>query len=79
MPFSDYIIKQAWQRSGGRCECTRRGHAHIGRCDRRLLESYRGDTATEFGWEACSKSGLYNDLSDCEILCFDCQETISYV
>ncbi|MBA7668189.1 hypothetical protein ES703_76298 [subsurface metagenome] len=79
MPFSDYVVKQAWERSGGKCECTRQIHAHAGRCNKRLLELYRGDIDTASGWEACSKSGSYTDLSDCEILCFDCQETIHYL
>ena len=28
MAFSEETIKQAWQRSGGKCECRRVGHDH---------------------------------------------------
>jgi hypothetical protein len=80
MPFPDYIVKLAWTRSGGRCECTSPGHEHIGRCNRRLLELYRGDIETTAGWEARSKSGSYlDDPSDCEILCWECQDDVRYL
>jgi len=77
--FSEYIIKEAWLRSGGKCECTRQIHGHVGRCGKRLLEIYRGDMDSESGWEARSKSGSYTDVSDCEILCWDCQEGMHYL
>ena len=80
MPFPDYIIRQAWIRSGGRCECTGHMHGHTGRCNKKLLELYHGDIDTVFGWEARSRSGSYlNDLSDCEILCWDCQDDVQYL
>ena len=79
MPFSDYIVKQAWERSGGRCECTQQMHNHTTRCNKRLLELYRGDTEVEEGWEAESKSGSYTDLSDCNIMCADCLTQVHYV
>ncbi len=79
MPFSEYIIQQAWQRAGGRCECVQSNHGHTGRCNKQLLEMYRGDTETQAGWEAQSKSGSYSDLPDCEILCWDCQREIRYL
>ena len=80
MSFPDYIVKLAWQRSGGRCECTRRTHEHIGRCNRRLLELYRGDIETVYGWEARSKSNAYlNDPADCEIVCWECRDDIQYL
>lgn len=80
MSFPDYIVKQAWTRSGGRCECTNRAHEHISRCNRRLLELYRGDIETSYGWEPCSNSGAYlNDPSDCEIFCWECRDDIQYL
>jgi hypothetical protein len=79
MPFSDHLVKQAWMRSGGRCECTRATHGHPGRCNKSLLELYRGELDTQAGWEALSKSGSYLDLSDCEILCRGCQKEIRYI
>jgi hypothetical protein len=79
IPFTEAIIRQAWLRSGGRCECTKQTHTHIGRCNRKLLELYRGDDETIYGWEAQSKSGTYKDLDDCEIVCLDCQEQYKYI
>lgn len=80
MPFSEYIIKKAWERSGGRCECIKTTHGHPRRCNKKLLELYRGDNESEYGWETHSKSGSYlNDLSDCEIICWDCMEEMRYI
>ena len=80
MPFPDYIVKEAWIRSGSRCECTRHNHEHIGRCNRRLLELYRGDIETVYGWEPLSISGAYlNDPSDCEIICWECRDDVQYL
>lgn len=80
MSFNYYIVKQAWARSGHRCECIKTTHDHIKRCNKKLLELYRGDIESNYGWEAYSKSGLYlNDLSDCEIFCWDCQKEIQYL
>jgi hypothetical protein len=79
MAFSEHLIKQAWIRSGARCECIRTSHGHPGRCNRTLLESYRGELDTRAGWEATSKSGSFRDLADCEILCRDCQKEVHYL
>ena len=80
MPFSDTIIKQAWLRSNGRCECIKTAHGHARVCNKRLLEIYRGDDESNQGWEAHSKSGAYlDDAADCEILCWDCQEEVHYL
>jgi len=73
MSFPQDIIKQAWARSGGYCECERIVHEHKDRCNRVLLISCRGDKDSLYGWEAHSTSGRYlNSISDCEILCWDC-------
>lgn len=80
MSFPDNIVKLAWTRSSGRCECISTTHEHIGRCNRRLLELYRGDTETSYGWEAHSISGSdLKDTSDCEILCWECRDDIHYL
>lgn len=41
MGFPADLVKQAWERAGGRCECTRK-HDHTGRCYRRLVWENRG-------------------------------------
>ena len=38
MPFSKDIQDQAWQRAGGKCECTRQVCGHGGRCNAALTE-----------------------------------------
>ncbi len=70
--FSERIVEEAWARSGGTCECNHPDHGHQSRCGKTLLKAYQGDKFSFFGWEAHSKSGRYLDeLSDCEILCWD--------
>ena len=75
MAFSDDTKTQAFNRSGGRCECTRQ-HAgqdaphHGGRCE---------NIFTRYGsWHAHHKvavsSGGSDELSNCEALCIPCHE-----
>lgn len=72
MAFSDAVVEQAWIRAGGNCECLRTTHGHIGRCNKLLLKTFRGDRDRMYGWEAHSRSGLHlGSVSDCEILCYD--------
>ena len=72
MAFEDSVVDQAWARSGGRCECTRRGHGHSERCGHELLRERRG-AEPSYWWEAQKKAagGDYT-LNNCEILCQDC-------
>jgi len=69
--FSDEIVEEAWQKSGEKCQCERTTCRHWGKCDKPLLKSARGNRDSTFGWEAHSKSGLHNSVSDCEILCWN--------
>jgi len=72
MAFSTSVINQAWDKSGGRCECTRTDHGHSGRCSRELLKVRRG-VESPYGWEAHHiVAGGGDDLSNCEILCLTC-------
>jgi hypothetical protein len=71
MGFSVDVVKGAWERAGGRCEC-RGTHDHIGRCYRQLVWGNRG-RESRGKWEADSVSGLHKDsVSDCQILCWSC-------
>ena len=78
MAFSDSVVQQAWQRSGGCCECVRSTHGHAGRCDVRLIWGARGNDKVLGGWEAHHKTsveaGGSDALSNCEILCIPCHE-----
>ena len=70
--FSPILVNRAWQRSRGMCECERKAHGHIRRCNRMLMKTYQGDSNSAFGWEAYSKSGRYLEtVSDIEILCWN--------
>ena len=75
MAFSDSVVRDAWNRAGGRCECTRARHSHIGgRCNKQLSWNNRGRDG--WGkWEAHHRwVGGPDTLSNCEILCWDCHK-----
>jgi hypothetical protein len=77
MGFNDRVLREAWRRAGGRCECTRTTHDHYGRCNEPLIWKNR-DKAGRGGWLERSKSGHYEDaVKDCQILCLDCY-TLTY-
>ncbi len=72
MDFSEDTVKQAWNRAGGRCECKRKTHGHLDRCNKKLIWSKRGREDSGV-WEAHHINRYGPDtLSDCEILCWNC-------
>jgi len=74
MAFSDFVVDQAWNRSGGKCECTRIRHEHNGPCNKELFKVARGKE-TPLGWEAHHiTAGGPDTLNNCEILCQDCHK-----
>jgi hypothetical protein len=75
MPFPEEVVKQAFERAGGQCECTRRTHGHFYiPCGRPLVSKNRGRVG-EGGWEVHHITSYGGDvLSNCEILCWDCYE-----
>lgn len=84
MAFSDSVIRAAWQRAEGRCECGRTSCGHgPWRCGKKLSWNARGMDSAIGGWEAHHKvavsSGGSDTLSNCEILCIPChKKTRSY-
>ena len=77
MTFSDETVRRAWIRAYGRCECRREGHGHpFVRCNKELVWDNRGRESGRGAWEAHHRtsvdSGGTDDLSNCEILCWDC-------
>jgi 5-methylcytosine-specific restriction endonuclease McrA len=76
MAFSEEVVKKAWDRAGGRCECTRSIHGHTGRCNTPLSWENRGRDTACGSWEirhrVSIQSGGTDDLSNCEILCWNC-------
>ena len=76
MAFSDEVVRQAWQRAGGKCECKRSTHDHsYVRCNKELVWENRGREGRG-KWEAHHRTsveaGREDTFSNCEILCWDC-------
>ena len=66
------IVKRAWERSGGRCECTRTTHGHLIPHRKALVWANRGRSGRGC-WEPHSRSRLHLPTStDCLIYCWDC-------
>jgi len=42
MAFPESVVKQAWERSSGLCECRRTTHVHDNRCYKYLIWESRG-------------------------------------
>ncbi|NLF01860.1 MAG: HNH endonuclease [Anaerolineales bacterium] len=80
MAFPESVVREAWTRSGDRCECRRTRHSwHSGRCSQHLGWDDRGKEKST-GWEAHHvAAGGPDTLSNCEILCQRCHKaTLTY-
>lgn len=75
MAFSNEVVKKAWVRAGGKCECRRVSHKHYYiRCNKELVWGNRGRKGRG-AWEAHHINSNGGDtLSNCEILCWDCHK-----
>lgn len=74
MAFSEEVVKEAWKRSGGHCECKRTTHTHSSRCNKLLNWDSRGKES-EYGWEAHHIIASGPDtVNNCEILCQKCHK-----
>jgi len=75
MAFSDEVLRAAWEKAGGQCECTRRTHRHFYTpCAKNLRWEKRGEF-TEGGWDARPFDSFGGDTaSNCQILCKECHE-----
>ncbi len=73
MPFSEDVVRKAWNRARGGCECRRKTHEHpYVRHSKQLVWKNRGREGRG-AWEAHHSSSAGGDgLSNCEILCWDC-------
>ena len=70
MAFSELTKVQAMRRAGGRCQCTRHGHGHTGRCPHK---------GVEFHHKLSQFAGGGDGLANCEVLCVKCHRlTTSY-
>jgi 5-methylcytosine-specific restriction endonuclease McrA len=78
MPFSNLIVKKAWDRCQGRCECTNAEHDHQGRCKNPLTWLLRGGDNISGGWEAQHitpiEEGGTDEIINCRIVCMKCYQ-----
>lgn len=83
MAFSESVVKAAWMRANGKCECARVTCGHVRRCNKQLVWENRGKEGCRGAWEAhhvtAVSSGGADICSNCQILCLDCHKnTRSY-
>ena len=78
MPFDIKVVRQAWSRCAGRCECTRAEHNHpFGRCNLKLRYDRRGQ-AKKDAWEIRRKDPSRGEIfPNSEIVCMECFIKIS--
>jgi hypothetical protein len=79
MPFSDETVQKAWCDAKGKCECRRSSHDHpFAGCNRELVWENRGRDIERGAWEAHHMTrvmdGREDELSNCEILCWECHK-----
>jgi hypothetical protein len=74
--FPEEVVRRAWRRAGGTCECRRTDHGHTIPCGKSLLFSRCGRNFDEAGWKprqrTNSPASEGSTLANCEILCGDC-------
>jgi len=77
MVFSEAVIQEAWQRSGGVCECKRYEHNHANyRCSNNITFAHRG-TESQGAWETHHiEKGSGDTLENCELLCCYCHKLL---
>jgi hypothetical protein len=73
MAFSDIVIKEAWERASGQCECQHRNHSHFYvPCGKPLVMENRGKMSWG-GWELKQLDPNKGEtLSNCELVCMTC-------
>lgn len=78
MAFPDDIVRQAWERAAGQCECQKRTHPHFYvPCAKPLVWENRGKKGWG-GWDIKRIDSNKGDvLANCDIVCLSCHE-ISY-
>jgi hypothetical protein len=76
--FKDDIVKQAFERAGGRCECRREVCKHADRCEATFKWDERGTAEDDGAWQANHRqsqaSGGSDGAANCEILCVPCHK-----
>jgi len=72
------VLRQVWQRSEGKCQCTRLDHGHpYVRCNKPLLWD-KQDKPHPGGWGVHRRLGYgRNAVTSCEILCWECYQKVT--
>lgn len=76
--FRDDILRKAFNRAGGRCECEARACGHEGRCRKTFSWDDRATTDNDDGWQGhhmtAESAGGSDGVSNCKILCVACHK-----
>jgi hypothetical protein len=67
MAFSDEVKSLAFGHAAGRCECTREGHGHVGKCNKPLTLF-----SATFRHRLAPAAGGSDSAPNCEVLCPQC-------
>jgi len=77
--FTEDVVKSAFERCGGQCECELRGCGHVGECPQIFRYEDRA-TSERTGWQAHHKIPVSENgpatVENCQILCTDCHTTV---
>ncbi len=69
MAISEKILRAAWERSGGRCECRNERHGYGERCSHSLLWNMRGAESAVGAWSPVRRTTWGTDvLANMELL-----------
>lgn len=73
MAFPDNIVRQAWDRAAGQCECEKRTHPHFYvPCAKPLVWENRGKKGWG-GWDVKVVNSNKNEvLANAEVVCMTC-------
>jgi len=77
MAFSEATLKEAWEKAGGQCECSRRTHRHFYTPCARLLKWEKRGEEVGGGWQARQIDSFAGDTAtNCLIICMECYQAI---
>ena len=79
MAFSEEVVKQAWIRAGGKCECIKGPHKHLKiACGRALDFEKKGKSGETGCWDIVQikPADLGGDYSanNSHVICCDCRK-----
>jgi peptide deformylase len=78
-PFPDEVMRQAWERANGQCECTRSACNHpVQPHGRQLTWDQQGKADSIQGWVAHRKEANQQPtLENCQVLCMECSNSVA--